>query len=47
MVGDDEHVWTDKAAYEAAAKKPVREFQENFEAKYPDIPEHKKSGAHN
>ena len=40
---DPRNVWTDKAAYEAAAHTLARAFQENFEEKYPDMPEHIKA----
>jgi phosphoenolpyruvate carboxykinase (ATP) len=32
--------WANKEAYEAAAKKLAKMFRENFETKYPNMPEH-------
>ena len=35
---DPRSVWTDKAAYEAAARTLAKKFAENFASKYPDMP---------
>lgn len=40
---DPRNVWADKAAYEAAARTLAKAFQDNFEEKYPDMPEHIKA----
>lgn len=36
-------LWGDRQAYEAAARDLARRFRENFEEKYPDMPEHIKN----
>ena len=42
---DPRGLWSDRAAYEKAARELAGKFRENFEAKYPDMPENiKKAG---
>lgn len=37
---DPRSLWGDPAAYETAARNLARRFRENFEKKYPDMPQH-------